>query len=470
MCRFLSEQLLGIDCHDLDIAIDKMMGQSFAERLTVYLKARGVSATSCGIIHSNPERSKHLETATLAINGQLIDFVNLRAETYATNSRIPNSIAFGTPIEDALRRDITINSMFWNIHTEEVEDFTGHGLSDLAHGIIRTPLAPKETLLDDPLRLLRVIRFSTRFQFTIVPELLEAMRDPIAHQSLRDKVSRERVGIEVDKILGDRHAIQGLFLINDIGVFDLIFGSLDAELSRKPSLPQQSIYALLMTLSKVIYFQPEWTAEQLRLALLAGSLIPYAGAKFQLKRTSQQLQSQQPGIQAKEEFVTTCIVRDSLKYSNREIVQVGALLNHLDRAGELIYRGSEWSDAEAAIAIGRLLKDLGSEWRLALHLAVCWRFWESQQLARENGNERHSEDELRTGHLAPLHAFLARVTELGLADAWKWKPLLSGSKLQGLLNVKPGLGIGQQLAKLLDWQYQNPLASPEDAERFLLRQ
>ena len=205
-----------MDSHDLDIAIDKMMGEKFAEKLIDFLKAKNIPASSCGVIHSNPDRSKHLETATLAIFGQFIDFVNLRAETYASDSRIPDSIAFGTPLEDAMRRDITINSMFWNIHTEEVEDFTGFGLSDIESGIIRTPLHPRDTLLDDPLRLLRVIRFATRFQYSIVPDLLEAMQDPVVHSSLKDKVSRERIGIEVDKILTDRYGLQGMFLINQV--------------------------------------------------------------------------------------------------------------------------------------------------------------------------------------------------------------------------------------------------------------
>ena len=249
------------------------MGQPFAERLIAYLKSKGVAASSCGVIQSNPDRSKHLETATLAIHGQLIDFVNLRAETYASDSRIPETVAFGTPLEDALRRDITINSMFWNIHTESVEDFTGHGLDDLHNGVVRTPLAPRETLLDDPLRLLRVIRFATRFQYAIVPELMESMQDSIVHQSLRDKVSRERVGIELDKIVLDRYGLQGLFLINQVGVFSQIFtcplsGEHHIEASR------ESIHSLLSAFGKFIYYNAGWTQAQLRLALLACGMLP----------------------------------------------------------------------------------------------------------------------------------------------------------------------------------------------------
>jgi tRNA nucleotidyltransferase (CCA-adding enzyme) len=97
-------------------------------------------------------------------------------------------------LEDALRRDLTINALFYNVQSRSVEDFTGkvtqsvapwyplthtqstQGLDDLRNGLIRTPLAPEDTFRDDPLRLLRAVRFAARFDFTIVPELEHAAR------------------------------------------------------------------------------------------------------------------------------------------------------------------------------------------------------------------------------------------------------------------------------------------------------
>ncbi|KAJ0086673.1 hypothetical protein Patl1_07788 [Pistacia atlantica] len=73
---------------------------------------------------------------------------------------------FGTAEEDAYRRDLTINSLFYNINTSSVEDLTGRGIEDLKSGKIVTPLPPKATFLDDPLRVLRAIRFGT---FSIFP-------------------------------------------------------------------------------------------------------------------------------------------------------------------------------------------------------------------------------------------------------------------------------------------------------------
>lgn len=108
---------------------------------------------------------------------------------------------FGTPLEDALRRDITINTMFYNVHTREVEDHLGKGMDDLRNGIIRTPLAPRETFQDDPLRVLRCVRFAGRFGFTLTPEVRDAALDPEIQGVLVSKITRERVGEEVDKMV-----------------------------------------------------------------------------------------------------------------------------------------------------------------------------------------------------------------------------------------------------------------------------
>ena len=82
------------------------------------------------MIKSNSDKSKHLETAIIRVEGQWIDFVNLRHEKYTENSRVPE-IEIGTPEEDAYRRDLTINSLFYNINEQKIEDFTKMGLSDL---------------------------------------------------------------------------------------------------------------------------------------------------------------------------------------------------------------------------------------------------------------------------------------------------------------------------------------------------
>lgn len=76
-----------------------------------------------------------------------------------------------------MRRDATINALFYNLHTQEIEDFTELGLADMEAGLIRTPLEPFETFKDDPLRVLRLVRFASRLQFRIVDKVQQAMKN-----------------------------------------------------------------------------------------------------------------------------------------------------------------------------------------------------------------------------------------------------------------------------------------------------
>jgi tRNA nucleotidyltransferase/poly(A) polymerase len=193
---------LGLESDDLDITIDKMMGYDFAVLFNNFLMAQGYSTSSIGVVGANPEQSKHLQTAIVTILDRKIDFVNMRSEMYTEESRIPSSISFGTPLEDAHRRDTTINSLYYNIHTGLLEDWTRLGLADLEAGLIRTPLPPADIFTDDPLRMLRCVRFASRFDFRIHNDIVASiMEAESVIGGLARKVSRERIGTEMKKML-----------------------------------------------------------------------------------------------------------------------------------------------------------------------------------------------------------------------------------------------------------------------------
>ena len=208
---------------DIDIAIDDMLGREFADHLNEWLSEHGRDTVNVGVVLANPEKSKHLETATMKVGNYFIDFVNLRAEEYTEDSRIPDLMRIGTAMEDALRRDLTINSLFYNINTGELEDMTGRGLTDLRRGIIATPLPPLTTLLDDPLRVLRSVRFAARLRFTMDDDLRHAASDPRVRSALAQKVSRERVGGEVDLMLRSPDPVGAMRLLVNLRLADTVF-------------------------------------------------------------------------------------------------------------------------------------------------------------------------------------------------------------------------------------------------------
>lgn len=224
---WVRDKLLNRVSHDIDIAINNLSGEDFATRLNEYISANKgeiYKASSIHTIKKNPDKSKHLETCTTKLFGLDLDFVNLRSEAYAEDSRIP-TIKYGTPQEDAMRRDATLNALFYNLNEDKIEDFTGKGLDDLRNGILRTPLQPLQTFLDDPLRALRLIRFASRLNYIIEDKSLEAMQTEQVKSALLNKISRERVGTEIEKTLDSGNPGYGLQLLNYAGLSNTIFNS-----------------------------------------------------------------------------------------------------------------------------------------------------------------------------------------------------------------------------------------------------
>lgn len=212
---WVRDKLLGLHSHDIDVAISTMTGYQFGLALKEYLDVPenlekykqdgqdGELKDAIGSLHKiekNPEKSKHLETVTTHIFGMDIDLVNLRKETYSDDSRNPQ-MEFGTAVEDALRRDATVNALFYNLDKAELEDLTGHGLEDMKAKLLRTPLEPYQTFKDDPLRVLRLIRFASRLGYHIHEDAQKAMQNDDIKDALKLKISKERVGTEVDKML-----------------------------------------------------------------------------------------------------------------------------------------------------------------------------------------------------------------------------------------------------------------------------
>ncbi len=174
-------------------------------------------------VHSTVSVFRNFGTAMLRYHGMEVEFVGARRESYRRNSRKP-IVEDGTLEDDQLRRDFTINAMAFSLQQEDYGELVDPfgGIRDLSLGIIRTPLDPDTTYTDDPLRMIRAIRFATKLStpehpFTIVPESLDSIRrnkDRIAILSV------ERIVEEVSKILVcDRPSI-GFRLLDELELLD----------------------------------------------------------------------------------------------------------------------------------------------------------------------------------------------------------------------------------------------------------
>ncbi|KDO20956.1 hypothetical protein SPRG_14048 [Saprolegnia parasitica CBS 223.65] len=260
---WVRDKLLGLPSDDIDIALDVGTGEAFAQHILAFQNASGVAPKGFYIVKKNTDASKHLACATVKLLGHDLDFVHLRSETYADpTSRIPIlSDTPATPTEDALRRDITINALFFNLSTMTIEDCTGQGLADLAAKRVRTPLPPLETFLDDPLRVLRAIRFACHYNFTLDDALLDAAKDKRVQDALAHKVSRERIGIEVRKMLAGSDPARAMRVLTDLHLWPLLLPRLSnvpftAHMLSSITFVQQHVAPPSATLANKAQYDP----------------------------------------------------------------------------------------------------------------------------------------------------------------------------------------------------------------------
>ncbi|MDR0691752.1 MAG: CCA tRNA nucleotidyltransferase [Prevotellaceae bacterium] len=197
---------------DIDIVVQGS-GVAIAEKVAAYLKVP-VSVF------------KTFGTAMLRCDEVNVEFVGARRESYNANSRKP-VVENGTIEDDQRRRDFTINALAFSLQKEDygtlVDPF--NGVSDLQHGLIRTPLDPDITYSDDPLRMVRAVRFSAQLGFTIVPESLEAIRRN-RERLHRPVVSVERICDELMKIMATPAPSKGFYLLENTGLLELIIPQL----------------------------------------------------------------------------------------------------------------------------------------------------------------------------------------------------------------------------------------------------
>jgi poly(A) polymerase len=202
---------------------DLIMQRSFKNDIDILVIGSGIAfAELVGEhLHSKVSVFKNFGTAMLRYEDLDIEFVGARKESYRTDSRKP-IVEDGSLRDDQLRRDFTINAMALSLNGKTYGELLDpfDGLKDIREKCIRTPLNPVETFSDDPLRMMRAIRFACQLQFDIDPTALDA----IAQNKDRIKiVSKERILDELQKIVAAEKPSVGFRHLFDTGLLKIIF-------------------------------------------------------------------------------------------------------------------------------------------------------------------------------------------------------------------------------------------------------
>ncbi len=434
---WVRDKLLGVQSHDIDVALSTMTGMQFGQALQAYLRDHGTKyeqeAKQQGFnpeikdihkIAANPEKSKHLETITTRMFGIDVDFVNLRKEVYNDESRHPE-MEFGSAEEDALRRDATVNALFYNLDTQTVEDFTKQGLEDMDNKIIRTPLEPYQTFKDDPLRVLRLIRFACRLGYTIEANSKEAMKDKSIHEALRIKISRERVGTEIHKIMAGPDPYCGLKYIDDFALYAVVFANPGDAYSPDGQIALRAYDGLKRILDEksTICLSLKPKQDQV-LSWFLAAYVPWA------ESSAKAYDAAWEGIKATNTFRR--VLKDAIDY-RPDILKAVELVN---------------TDKASRADVGMTLRQSREAWRShVLYSLLC----DTAAGDFTQSVERYQE-------------FVAFIHEQKLEDAHTIAPILKGNEIKDALGgPKGGPWLKKAVDVLAQWQFNHRKATKEEA-------
>jgi poly(A) polymerase len=330
---YVRDHLLGRAQPDLDVVVEEGGARQLAERFADLAGA------------GPPVTFERYGTAQVTLPGHLVEFVSARSESYASDSRKPD-VRPATLEEDLRRRDFTINTLLMDFGGE-IQDRLGTARADLEARILRTPADPIQTFTDDPLRMLRAVRFAAQLGFELAPDLLPAMRQ-LSGRLAPPVVSVERITDELCKMLESERPKLALELLDSGGLLEVVL----PEVTACKGVEQGGYHTHDVfghTLLAVEHSPPDLVV---RLAVL-------------LHDVGKPMTATADGAFTGHEEVGAGIARaalERLRFPQRDIDAVVTLVRlHL----RPVYYRSEWSEG----AVRRLARDAGPQIERLLALA-----------------------------------------------------------------------------------------------------
>ena len=405
---YVRDKLLGRPHPNPDVVVEDGDALKLAERFAA-------------LAHAEPPVTfERYGTAQVSLSGHLVEFVTARAESYAPESRKPD-VRPATLDEDLRRRDFTINTLLMDLDGK-IHDPLGGG-KDLEARILRTPTDPLRTFSDDPLRMLRAVRFASQLGFELAPELLPAMRQ-MKSRLAPPVISVERSADELRQMLASERPRLALELLDAGGLLDVIL----PELAACKGVKQTGYH------THDVYGHTLLTVER-----VPADLIVRLAAVFH--DVGKPTTATADGAFTGHEVVGAAMARSALerlRFSQKEIEAVVLLVRlHL----RPVYYSSEWSDG----AVRRLARDAGDQLNRLMALARA-------DIAASAYPEPEKLDELQARIEAALHERPSRLA-----------PVVTGEDVMRVRGIGPGPDVGRIKQRLQELVIDGEIAPTREA-------
>ncbi|MGM9804371.1 MAG: CCA tRNA nucleotidyltransferase [Muribaculaceae bacterium] len=424
------DELMGLEIKDIDICVSLCSG---GIRFAEWLEQQELTTKSVTVYPNFGTAMLHLK----AFPDVELEFVQTRKEKYIDHSCRNPETAFGTIEDDCMRRDLTINALYCNISTDEIVDITGNGVNDIRDHIIRTPTNPDLTYNDDPLRILRCIRFACRYGWEIDSETMAGMKRNTFRLEI---ITKERVREEFNKMLTCKYPVMALKLLRETGAMHYVI----PEFEKTYDMTQNEYHFGTVwdhTLKVIQNISDVEGESQLVLALAA--LLHDIG-KIRVRT----IKDGKVHF-LKHELASADMVEDILRqlhYSNHLISEVKFLVKH-----HMVCK--TWG-YECEFLQKKKLRKLqylcGTEERFRTLLMLI-----------DADNNAHAADRCMPHQ---VEIILKKTEEMKLEGStlFDYKPLFSGKEVMEIKGIKPGPEVKECLAYLLKLAFVNPKRDKEE--------
>ena len=228
---YVRDEFMGLDPKDIDLVIEMPNGGiEFAKWVTkelgIYSGSNPVIFPRFGTAKFNLRGIKHKGQDLTDID---VECVMTRKEKYTDSSRKPE-VSVGTLKQDVERRDFTVNSLLKDLTTGEILDLTGKGKNDIKKGVVQTPLDPNVIFTEDPLRMLRAIRFTVKYGWKLPLFMIRAIKN---NASKLKNISSERIQEELNKMLVTKSPDTAVRLLQITGLSKFVAPELDLLIGLK---------------------------------------------------------------------------------------------------------------------------------------------------------------------------------------------------------------------------------------------